>query len=119
MTDLPEKLKNYISAELNYWDFSGVIRVIKDSATLYETSRGFASIEFDVKNTMETRFVAASVCKQFTAFAIMLLYDRGLLQLGNIAMSAAAGVYQSIVGFILILTANLVVHRIDKESALW
>ncbi len=44
---------------------------------------------------------------------------RGLLQLGNIAMSAAAGVYQSIVGFILILTANLVVHRIDKESALW
>ena len=81
MTDLPEKLKNYISAELNYWDFSGVIRVIKDSATLYETSRGFASIEFDVKNTMETRFVAASVCKQFTAFAIMLLYDRGLLQL--------------------------------------
>ena len=29
MTDLPEKLKNYISAELNYWDFSGVIRVIK------------------------------------------------------------------------------------------
>ena len=81
MTDLPEKLKNYISAERNYWDFSGVIRVIKDSATLYETSRGFASIEFDVKNTMETRFVAASVCKQFTAFAIMLLYDRGLLQL--------------------------------------
>ena len=44
---------------------------------------------------------------------------RGLLQLGNIAMSAAAGVYQSIVGFILILTANLVVSRIDKESALW
>ncbi len=44
---------------------------------------------------------------------------RGLLQLGNIAMSAAAGVYQSIVGFILILTANLVVRRIDKESALW
>ena len=44
---------------------------------------------------------------------------RGLLQLGNIALSAAAGVYQSIVGFILILTANLVVRRIDKESALW
>lgn len=44
---------------------------------------------------------------------------RGLLQLGNISMSAAAGVYQSIVGFILILTANLVVRKIDKESALW
>lgn len=44
---------------------------------------------------------------------------RGLLQLGNISMSAAAGVYQSIVGFILILAANLVVRRIDNESALW
>lgn len=44
---------------------------------------------------------------------------RGLLQLGNISMSAAAGVYQSIVGFILILTANLIVRKADKESALW
>lgn len=44
---------------------------------------------------------------------------RGLLQLGNISMSAAAGLYQSIVGFILIMTANMVVSKIDKESALW
>ena len=44
---------------------------------------------------------------------------RGLLQLGNISMSAAAGVYQSIVGFLLILAANLVVRRLDNESALW
>lgn len=44
---------------------------------------------------------------------------RGLLQLGNISMSAAAGVYQSIVGFILILVANLLVKKFDRESALW
>ncbi|MDE7184108.1 MAG: serine hydrolase [Lachnospiraceae bacterium] len=81
MTDILEKLKNYISTELNYWDFFGAIRIIKDSATLFETSRGYASIEFDIKNTMETRFEVASVSKQFTAFAIMLLYDRGLLHL--------------------------------------
>ncbi len=43
---------------------------------------------------------------------------RGLLQMGNISMSAAAGVYQSVVGFILVLAANLVVRRIDKDSAL-
>ena len=79
MTDIQEKLKNYISSELEYWDFSGVIRIVKDSTILYETSRGFASIEFGIQNTMETRFEAASVSKQFTAFAIMLLYDKGLL----------------------------------------
>lgn len=43
---------------------------------------------------------------------------RGLLQLGNISMSAAAGVYQSIIGFVLVLGANLLVRKIDKDSAL-
>lgn len=44
---------------------------------------------------------------------------RGLLQLGNISMSAAAGVYQSIVGFILVLGANMLVRKFDKDSALF
>lgn len=43
---------------------------------------------------------------------------RGLLQLGNISMSAAAGLYQSIIGFILVLGANMLVRRVDKDSAL-
>lgn len=42
---------------------------------------------------------------------------RGLLQMGNVSMSAAAGVYQSIVGFILVLGANLLVRKIDRDSA--
>ncbi len=44
---------------------------------------------------------------------------RGLLELGDITMSAAAGVYQSIVGFILVLAANLLVRKLDPESALF
>lgn len=44
---------------------------------------------------------------------------RGLLEVGNVTMSAAAGAYQSLVGFLLVLTANLVVRRIDRESALF
>lgn len=43
---------------------------------------------------------------------------RGLLQLGNISMSAAAGLYQSVVGFILVLGANMLVRKVDKDSAL-
>ena len=34
-------------------------------------------------------------------------------------MSAAAGFYQSIVGFVLILAANLLVRKFDKDSALF
>lgn len=44
---------------------------------------------------------------------------RGLLQLGNIGMSSAAGVYQSCVGFILVVVSNLVVKKISKENALF
>lgn len=44
---------------------------------------------------------------------------RGLLELGNISMSAAAGFYQSIVGFVLVLLANFAVRKIDKDSALF
>ncbi len=81
MTSIQKKLDNYITAEMAYWDFSGVIRIVQKGAVLYETSRGYANIAFGIKNTMQTRFVVASVTKQFTAFAIMILYDKGLLAL--------------------------------------
>ena len=44
---------------------------------------------------------------------------RGLLQLGNIGMSAAAGFYQSVVGFVLVIVSNYVVRKINKENALF
>ena len=44
---------------------------------------------------------------------------RGLLKLGNIGMSSAAGFYQSLVGFVLVLGANLIVRRVSKENALF
>ena len=44
---------------------------------------------------------------------------RGLMQLGNFGMSAAAGFYQSIVGFILVVTANTVIKKISAEDALF
>ncbi|WP_235947757.1 ABC transporter permease [Paenibacillus glycinis] len=44
---------------------------------------------------------------------------RALLQLGDIGMSSAAGLYQSVVGFVLVLSVNLIVRKINKESALF
>lgn len=44
---------------------------------------------------------------------------RALLQLGNTGMSAAAGLYQSLVGFVLVLLSNFVVGKISKEDALF
>lgn len=44
---------------------------------------------------------------------------RGLMELGDIGMSAAAGLYQSIVGFILVLLSNWLIRRKNKDSALF
>lgn len=42
-----------------------------------------------------------------------------LMKLGNISMSSAASVLQSIVGFVLVITANGIVRKYDKDSALF
>ena len=44
---------------------------------------------------------------------------RGLMELNNIGMASAAAVYQSLVGFALVLSANMLVRKIDQESALF
>ncbi|GIP17622.1 sugar ABC transporter permease [Paenibacillus montaniterrae] len=44
---------------------------------------------------------------------------RSLMVMGDIGMASAAGVYQSIVGFILVLSANFIVRKINRENALF
>lgn len=44
---------------------------------------------------------------------------RALTYLSNVGMSTAAGLYQSLVGFVLVLVSNKIVNRIDPESAMF
>ncbi len=44
---------------------------------------------------------------------------RGLMTNSNIGMSSAAGLFQSIIGFILVVTANAIVRKKDAENALF
>lgn len=44
---------------------------------------------------------------------------RALMKLGDITMSSATGVYQSVVGFILILIANFIIRKFSKDNALF
>jgi putative aldouronate transport system permease protein len=44
---------------------------------------------------------------------------RSLVELGNISMAAAAGFYQSVVGFILVILANWMVRRYNAEYSLF
>lgn len=55
---------------------------------------------------------------EVTAVLDTYIYN-GLKATGDIGMSSAAGLYQSVVGAILLLTANLVVRKLEPDSALF
>ena len=44
---------------------------------------------------------------------------RSLLELNNVSMSSAASVFQAVIGFVLVLTSNLLVSLVDPDSALF
>lgn len=85
MLSVNQKLEQYISSYMELWDVFGVVQVIKSGEVLFEQSYGYANLEWGLKNDIYTCFALASISKQFTAFAIMLLYDKGLIDLDRSA----------------------------------
>jgi CubicO group peptidase (beta-lactamase class C family) len=85
MKKIKQLLIEYVDDYIRKWNFSGVINVIKEDEVLLSTASGMACYEFEVPNTLHTKFGLASASKQFTAFAIMQLWDQGKLNLHNSA----------------------------------
>jgi CubicO group peptidase (beta-lactamase class C family) len=59
------------------------VSVVKDGEIVYAQGYGMANLEYDIPITPATIFHIASVSKQFTAFAILLLERDGKLQLDD------------------------------------
>lgn len=62
-------------------DFHGSLLVAKNGKILYENQIGYADFQKKAPLNETSLFQLASVSKQFTAAAIMLLYERNLLKL--------------------------------------
>ncbi|MCJ8010221.1 ABC transporter permease subunit [Paenibacillus sp. KQZ6P-2] len=56
---------------------------------------------------------------QSTTNVIDTYVYRALMNLGDIGMSSAAGLYQSFVGFLLVFISNYVVKKINRDNALF
>ncbi|MFC5530989.1 ABC transporter permease [Cohnella yongneupensis] len=54
-----------------------------------------------------------------TTLVIDTYVYQGFLVSGNIGLSSAAGFYQAIVGFVLVLGSNFIVRRVSKDDALF
>jgi CubicO group peptidase (beta-lactamase class C family) len=75
-----------VAAEINEYmlaeneEFSGAILVARDGQPIIHKGYGQASIELNVPNTAKTVFRIGSITKQFTAMAVMMLQERGKLE---------------------------------------
>jgi len=59
------------------------LAIVKDGTVVYKNGYGMANLEYDVLNSPSTVFHIASVSKQFTTFAILLLAEQGKLSLDD------------------------------------
>ena len=59
------------------------IGLVKNNQLVYEKYFGLANLDYEIPIHKETSFHVASVSKQFTAFAILLLEDEGKLSLDD------------------------------------
>lgn len=77
--DLAEKIDSYLNTYANTGDFSGCVRIVEGEKVLYEKCVGNSDDEHNGKNSPRTAFRIGSISKQFTATAILLLEEEGLL----------------------------------------
>ncbi|WP_010248813.1 serine hydrolase [Acetivibrio cellulolyticus] len=80
---IAENLDQYLGSIEKNKKFHGSILVAKEGKVLLDKGYGNANYEQEIKNTPQTRFPIGSVTKQFTAMAIMQLYEKGLLTLDD------------------------------------
>jgi CubicO group peptidase (beta-lactamase class C family) len=78
--DISDKIDEYLELYTKLWAFSGSIAAVKDGKILFKKAYGYANIEHKVENTTETKYKIWSITKQFTAAAILILEERGLLR---------------------------------------
>lgn len=75
--DIVAKANEYMAASEKVDKFSGTVLVARDGKPIVSKAYGMANYEWNIPNTPETKFRLASVTKQFTSAAIMLLQERG------------------------------------------
>src|SRR6476469_415461 len=63
--------------------FMGTVLVAQDGKVLFDKGYGFANLEWEVPNTPTTKFRLGSITKQFTAASILLLEERGKLNVDD------------------------------------
>lgn len=80
----PDALVDQLLAPYDQPDMPGaVVSVWRDGETLFRKAYGMANLTYDIPYSVDTRCNIGSTSKQFTAMAVLLLAEQGLLDLDD------------------------------------
>lgn len=73
----------YVKPYMDIGSFNGTVLIARNGKVLLSKGYGMANYELNVPNTPQTKFHLASISKTFTAAAIIMLQERGLLSFND------------------------------------
>ena len=76
-------IEKYMNAQVNIKEFSGVVLVSEKGKIIYHKAFGYADLEWNLANTLNSKFEIGSLTKQFTAAAILQLAEQRKLNLND------------------------------------
>ena len=79
--DTQKELQAYVDKACDSKQFMGALAMAIDGKIIFSDACGWADAEWNIKNTVDTRFRTGSIAKQFTATAVLLLHEQGKFEL--------------------------------------
>lgn len=76
-------VEKYMQEMVSLLEFSGVVFIAQKGKVIYKKAFGLANKEWNIPNTLDTKFRIGSNTKQFTAAAVLQLVDEGKLTLDD------------------------------------
>lgn len=75
----PVRMAEIVEARTGGSGFMGAVLVARGDDVLFSDGYGFANLEWEAANTPGTKFRIGSITKQFTAASVLILEERGVL----------------------------------------
>ncbi|MBX9626198.1 MAG: beta-lactamase family protein [Gemmataceae bacterium] len=100
--DFAARAEQYMAGQVAVHDFSGTVLVAVDGRPIFRRAYGYANRDWDIPNTPDTRFRIASLTKQFTAAAILVLEQQGKLSVADPVGKHVPGVPKAWAGVTLL-----------------
>src|SRR6185503_16536500 len=79
--DHAAKIQEVLALAHKYQQFNGSALVAENGKVVYKGAFGFANMEWNIRNTPDTKFRLGSITKQFTATVILQLVEQGKIKL--------------------------------------